>query len=338
MTELYINSFKLLAPNGSTIETTMVVGDYWATLTPILSLNNGQTYSVEAEGRINDSGTVKQILPGTWAFTVAVPVTDTLIYEDFSGFAFSLPHTLTDSEWINETGFGRLINPGGTHLVADPEYPSGGGRGTVLKIDFVENGLNVGSPGNPNGLQSTISWSGGEKNELYMAYDIFIPNSFIFNFMCKNMSFKTTGNGGDTQGTYARMGTDWAGDNSWTSNVLGSSVASVDGEIQVYLYSNAQREDHDNTNTAYTKGVWNQIEFHGLMNSTPSASDGEYHVWKNGQLIATRTGLRYLTRSGGWYDAMLLFYSGGSSEKFRQPQNQSIYLGNLIISENPITH
>ena len=72
MTGLELNYFQLLNPNGQIYtDVTVDSGEYWATLTPNIPLVDGVSYTVQADGRINDGGTVKAIAPGTWGFTIA---------------------------------------------------------------------------------------------------------------------------------------------------------------------------------------------------------------------------------------------------------------------------
>jgi len=345
MTGLELNYFRLLNPNGQIYtDVTVDSGEYWATLTPNIPLVDGVTYTVQADGRINDGGTVKAIAPGTWGFTIATPVTDYLYQQDFNGTGYSIPHTLTQNQCqvlFNST-YCRNASEGSIHLAEDP---SGGGRTPVLKVDLKEGeyGLN-----NGNGMQSEVHWVPrsdsswpDNQEEIYFSFDIYFPDSFIYNFSTKIMKVQTTPRETDEsyEGNYARLGVDWMGNNSFTQDVIGSTYAQFDGQIASYEYWAQRTSFQKRLSAGFQKGVWQTVECHGLMNTPRSASNGISHYYLNGQLIETHSNVQWVDRADkAWSYCMLSIYSGGGSDQWRQPQNQSVYLDNLIISTNPITH
>jgi len=129
-----------------------------------------------------------------------------------------------------------------------------------------------------------------------------------------------------------------AGNNSFITNRGLFPIADIDGEIVVYQYHTGRRQQSSGTGVAYTRGSWNRMEVHCKMNSPRSSSNGEYHIYKNGQLVGSNTSRRWVTTSQAWHRCYFTIYAGGDSNVWIMPQNQSVYLDNIIISENPITH
>lgn len=341
MTGLELNYFRILRPDGEILtDVTLVTGDYWATLTPNIYLSDGVTYSVEADGRINDGGTVKAIAVGTWEFTIAQPATDYIYEEDFSGTPYSIPHQLSEAQCISQFDweFVRNANAGTVHLDNDPE--PGGNRSPVLRVDFVEGEWGYGHNGVASGMQAKINWPGGvEKEELYMAFDVFFPDSFIFNFACKIWGVFTDGALDDPAGEYGRVGVDMWGNNDFINSFTSPFPnCTVDGEIAVYQYYEARSGHAQQTARSYGQGVWSTIEIHAKMNTPRSSVNGEYHVYKNGQLISSSTNRQWSTIAHAWNHCRLVLFAGGGSDKWRWAQNQSAYFDNFIISDNPITH
>ena len=351
MTGLQLNYFNLLNPDGS-IFTDIVLdsGASWATLTPNTYLADGVTYTVEADGRIDDGGTIKAIAPGTWSFTVANPSTQYLYEEDFGGTGYSIPHVLTQNECTSQFGWGYATNAnsGNLTLVADP---SGGGRGPVLKIDFYEgnwglNKTNSGFTPRNTGFQGSI-WSHAGKDELYFAYDMFVPNSFIYNFSMKNTRmqgglFQSNNDHVTNGGKYCECGMGWWGENPSSTAIRQTygcgSQTNVDGDLSVYKYHVDDFQDNDNSGVPYDKGLWTTIEMHVKIN-TVSVADGEYHVWKNGVPIQSRTNVQWrnsVDPTMQWDLVSMVFYEGGGPCS-AAPANQSLYIDNLIISDNRIT-
>lgn len=363
MTGLEINYFNLLNPQGSVVGSPgspafdVTQGDYWAELEPHQNLTEGVTYSLEIDGRINDNGTIKQLAAGTWDVTIAVPDTEFLYSENFNNTSYSIPHQLSENQCqaSQPTGFGwgycNTAEAGNVHLVNDPA--PGGSRGTVMRIDFYEGNYAIWStvPGytaHPSGMQGSI-WSHSGIDELYLAYDIFYPNSFIYNFAMKNSRI----GGGEFQasdnpanyGKYCECGTGFWGNNPSSRAAAlqygcGEIQTPVDGDIAVYSYHANRFQHTEKSGTPHQKGQWNRVELHVKINTPYTSSNGEYHFWLNGQLIQSVTDRQW--RNGvdstmQWDLITLVFYEGGNTGCWVCPQNQSLYLDNLIISENRIT-
>jgi len=355
MTGLELNYFRIINPNGTIFtDVTLDVGEYWATLTPTtsISLVDGITYSVVADGRINDNGTVKAIAAGTWAFTIAVPSTDYLYEESFNGTPYTIPHVLTQNQCISQFGWlnANTANEGNATLVDDP---NGSGRGTVLKIDFYEGNYakNKTAPGyipHVTGLSAAI-WAHAGKDELYFSYDIYVPSTFVYNFTMKNTRMQ----GGDFQanndhvangGKYCECGMGFEGENplstAFREEYGCSQRTTIDGELSVYQYYATDFQHFTPTGIPYTKGAWNTIEMYVKINTPHTASNGEFKVWKNGSLIVSRDNRQWrnsVDPTMQWDKVSLLFYEGGAKACWAAPQNQSLYVDNLIISENRIT-
>lgn len=364
MTELELNYFQLKNPDDSiNSDVIMVSDDNSATITPNTYLADGATYSVVADGRINDNGTVKAINVGTWAFTIGQPVTDFLYQEDFSNTGYSIPHVMTESQCKAsqpsgfEWGYAKNASAGNLTLVTDPE--SGGNRTPVLKIDFWEGNyrLDRTAPGytpHPTGMQAGLPFSGG-KTEIFVAYDIFYQSDFIFNFSMYNMiafsdSFDDIGATRDHVGEILLGGISFWGDNA-TADAIAAQYGCggvynpphIDGGLCFYQYNaegNMQEGSGTRASAGYKKGVWQTIEMQITNNSPNSSSNGIGRIWQDGVLVFEDTGIQWNDTSGGtltWDNVMLSFFEGGNSACWMAPQNQSCYIDNVIISENRIT-
>jgi len=351
MTGLELNYFRILRPDGEIFtDVTLDSGEAWATLTPNTPLSDGVTYSVEADGRINDGGTIKAIAVGTWAFTIAQPSTDFLYNEDFEGTGYTIPHVLTAQQCVSNFGwaYATNANSGNVSLVNDP---SGGGRGTVFKIDFYEGnwGLNKTVSGytpRNTGFQGAI-WGHAGKDELYFSYDMFVPNDFQYNFSMKNTriqggQFQSTNNPAN-YGKYCECGMGWWGNNPGSNifRILGGCgiQSPVDGDLSVYQYYSTRFQDNDNTGIPYVRGQWNRCEMYVKQNTPYTSANGEYEFWLNGTSIIsnnTRQWRNGVNQTMQWDLVSLVFYEGGGPCS-AAPANQSLYLDNLIISDNKIT-
>lgn len=363
MTGLELNYFRLINPNGQIYtDVTLDSGEYWATLKPNIPLVDGVSYTVQADGRISDGGTVKAIAPGTWGFAIATPVTDYLYQEDFSNTSYSIPHVMKNQSECTAnqpTGFGwdyvgkQAAEAGNLTLVADP---AGTGRTPVLKIDFWEGNYAIDktAPGyfpHQSGFQAGLPFSSG-KTEVYYAFDIYYPDDWIHNSHmyqgCATFSSSFIANNNSSLfGDMKYIGTKVFGVNPTVDAIQleqGCSLgfADFDGQITSYQYHSERHQFQTGwarTNVSMKRGVWQTIEVHVKDNSPNSSANGELHIWQDGKIILEDTTIRWNDTSGAtqtWDQAMLIFYESFNSCSMA-PKNQSLYLDNVILSDSRIT-
>jgi len=141
MTGLELNHFQLKNPDGSIVggasapNYDVTYGSNWARLIPHNSLTGGVTYTLEIDGRINDSGTVKAIDIGTWAVTTAgAPSIEGI--EPYSGNA---------RYWQFEGNPALLLGAfeGAHNVFLYPDQPNLSGNLTALMDEMVGAGGNV---------------------------------------------------------------------------------------------------------------------------------------------------------------------------------------------------
>lgn len=345
MTGLEINYFNLLNPQGSVVGSPgspafdVTQGDYWAELKPHQNLTEGVTYSLEIDGRINDSGTIKQLAAGTWDVTIAVSDTEFLYHKAFNDTGYSSPHQFSEAQIKNYLGadYFQGATEGQVELAADP---AGGGRGDVLKIDYQPNC--IGSTPDLNlgvcGSQAQIHFSDNgiaHKDEVYLAYDVFFPSDYVFPRLQKTIALMSDEHSGGIQSE--------EGKELYLIMLPGggpSEGPKVDQGLLIYTTDAAdgQLNDHS-TGVIIQKGVWNQIELHAKLNDLGS-SNGEGHLYLNGAEIYGETNKVWIDNRAptiDWEQILLHFYVGGSSSEFYHPKAQSMYIDELTLSDNRIT-
>ena len=273
--------------------------------------------------------------------------------------------TVLKSIFDNANGLAPTVSSatkGNWSIASDPA--SNPTRGNVLKIDFLEgtygNGKTIDDPDASLASAGQFNWDlNSREQELYFAYDIYIPTTQIDHLENKLPGFRGTG------GTPDPANPEGWGDvamycySIWTGNrgpltASGYSTRGSSNRQKDYWTLSDPGDELTGEQYFWGKGFWITVEQRVKNNTTYDPGNAVIDTWLNDpravvnggtaglhQKVFTETGRQFhLTPAtplaSGWNVLWFGFYIGGTGTEYLIKADTSLYLTNFKLSTSRI--